>query len=200
MYSQNNDTTKTNFSFSINALSSIMHGEISPYLEIKNSKNYALEVSFGKIYKGFNWVYNSGYIPTNGIVMRVGVKRYSSIISKNSKVSFGEIRYTYKNLNTAKYCTHESAGLSESLSEIVQDEKNTHKITSNYGAKIFFLKHLFLELSIGAGFNCKLIKRNMYSWGTRGQCYNVLYPEGEYRSIFQLWPTIETGIKIGLRK
>lgn len=187
---------------------------VEPGISLKYilGQHYYSLIAYSHPFYGFHIVENGDegsdlkYWPYHGNNLSVGIGHSNkSFFSQENKISFLELRATFREMTVPKYCNrHGSNGLCSILRETVSEDRDYvafqlfFRITRIIERETNY--NIFWQLFFGAGYQYRSIVRYKYEFGTNCSCNSNEYPPGTKENETNWLPRINMGILIGLNK
>jgi hypothetical protein len=190
---------------SVNLSAATISGEVGFYYDYRLSRNIGFQLSYGHRFYSFNMIINGGggfdikYFPQQGDIVRLGVKKYFTFKSDvEVPPAYMLCRLSFWSLHTPTYTTrYGSNGLNSTPREVISVDKNVGNLGVGIGKEVHFSKHGFLDLYVSIGVSVGEKKIHQHYHGHSNE-YEFKYPDNTFQKTLALFPTIETGCKIGL--
>lgn len=188
---------------SVNLSAATISGEVGFYYDYRFSEKIGFQLSYGHRFYSFNMIANGGsgfdykYFPQQGDIVRLGVKKFFTFKNGPVPTTYMMARLSFWNLHTPVYTIrYGSNGLNSTPREVISVDKNVANLGVGFGKEVYFGRHGFLDFFISYGLSIGQKKTHFYYHGYSNQ-YEYLYPDNTFRKTVALFPTIETGCKIG---
>jgi hypothetical protein len=194
------DTIKKNC-ISINLFQIAVNGEAGLYFDRNIGKDLGFEFSYGHRFWNFNIIKGGGpnttpYFPQTADIIRIGIKRFI-----NDKKLYYSVRLGYENTHTPKYWERQgSGGLNSTWIKYISVDKNLFNFSTGMGKEYYYKEHLFINVFFAGGFCIGKKATHYFGDGQHGYFpETATYNKDEHYYNDAFFPTIEIGIKIGLR-